>query len=65
MKNDLLDVWVMGAGHAGLSASYYLTQKGLKHLVLERGRIGALWRTQRWNSFVMNTGYACHQYLPR
>jgi len=61
MENAVLDVVVIGAGHAGLTASYILTQKRLKHLVLERGRIGASWRTQRWDSFVMNTGYACHQ----
>jgi len=61
MKNEILDVIVVGAGHAGLSASYFLKQKGMKHLVLERGTIGESWRTQRWNSFVMNTGYACNQ----
>ncbi len=61
MKNTTMDVIVIGAGHAGLSASYYLTQKGMKHLVLERGKIGESWRTQRWDSFVMNTGYAANQ----
>lgn len=50
-----LDVVVIGAGPAGLSASYYLNQLGLSHRVLERGRIGESWRSQRWDSFRMNT----------
>ncbi len=50
-----LDVIVVGAGHAGLSASYYLKRSGLSHLVLERGRVGESWLSQRWDSFRMNT----------
>lgn len=50
-----LDVIVIGAGPAGLSASYYLNQRGLSHLVFERGRIGQSWRAQRWDSFTVNT----------
>ncbi len=46
---------VIGAGHAGLAASYYLKQQGLSHVVYERGRIGESWRSQRWNSFCLNT----------
>ncbi|MBD0255112.1 MAG: NAD(P)-binding domain-containing protein [Cytophagales bacterium] len=52
---NVLDVIVVGAGHAGLSASYYLKQSGLSHLVLERGRVGESWLSQRWDSFRMNT----------
>jgi putative flavoprotein involved in K+ transport len=52
---DLLDAVVVGAGWAGLGVSYYLGQAGLRHRVLERGRIGETWRTQRWDSFRMNT----------
>lgn len=61
MKNAPLDVLVIGAGHAGLCASYYLRQKGIKHLVLERGTIGESWRSQRWDSFVLNTADAGNQ----
>ncbi len=50
-----IDVIVVGAGPAGLSASYYLQQSGLSHLVLERGRVGESWLSQRWDSFRMNT----------
>lgn len=55
MSNSVLDVIVVGAGHAGLSASYYLQKLGLNHLVFERGKIGESWRSQRWDSFKMNT----------
>ncbi|MBR0755401.1 NAD(P)-binding domain-containing protein [Bradyrhizobium jicamae] len=52
--SDALDVIVVGAGWAGLGVSYYLSRAGLRHRVLERGRIGETWRTQRWDSFRMN-----------
>src|SRR5436853_5120586 len=54
-ESDILDVAVIGAGHAGLSISYCLKQNTLNHLVFERERIGEAWRSQRWDSFVMNT----------
>lgn len=50
-----LDVIVVGGGHAGLSASYYLKQAGLDHIVLGRGQIGESWRSQRWGSFTLNS----------
>lgn len=46
---------VIGAGPAGLAASYHLGRHRLDHLVLERGRIGETWRAQRWRSFTLNT----------
>ena len=49
------DVIIVGAGHAGLCASYFLKQKGIDHIVLERGEIGESWLSQRWDSFVLNT----------
>ena len=49
-KADVLDAIVVGAGWAGLGISQSLTQAGLRHRVLERGRIGETWRTQRWDS---------------
>lgn len=51
----MLDAVVIGAGQGGLSTSYWLTQRGLTHTVLERGHIGESWRSQRWDSFVLNT----------
>ncbi|MEI9421541.1 NAD(P)/FAD-dependent oxidoreductase [Mesorhizobium sp. Cs1299R1N1] len=52
---DVLDAVVVGAGWAGLGVSYWLARKGLRHSILERGRIGETWRTQRWDRFRMNT----------
>ncbi|KSV73659.1 flavin-containing monooxygenase [Sinorhizobium sp. Sb3] len=51
----ILDVVVVGAGSAGLGVSYFLKQQGRDHQVLERGRIGETWRTQRWDSFRLNS----------
>jgi putative flavoprotein involved in K+ transport len=46
---------VIGAGHAGLSASYYLSQRSIDHVVLERGEVANSWRTQRWDSLRLLT----------
>jgi len=50
-----VDAVIVGAGWAGLSVSYALTQAGYSHVVYERHRICETWRTQRWASFRMNT----------
>jgi len=55
MKNNITDVIIIGAGPAGLGASYYLKQYGMEHTVLERGKAGNSWRSQRWDSFKLNT----------
>ena len=55
MRNKNFDVIVVGAGFAGLSASYYLKKYGLEHIVFERGRIGESWRSQRWDAFRLNS----------
>lgn len=55
MEKHLLDVAVIGAGHAGLAISYHLKQNGLAHRVFERGRIGEVWRSQRWDTFTLNS----------
>ena len=53
--NKPLDAAVIGvAGWAGLGVSQVLANAGLLHRVLERGRIGATWLTQRWDSFYLN-----------
>lgn len=44
------DVVVIGAGQAGLAVSHELTARGIDHVVLERGRIGERWRSERWDS---------------
>jgi putative flavoprotein involved in K+ transport len=52
---ESVDTVVIGAGQAGLSTSYHLTQRGREHVVLERGRVGERWRSERWDGFVLNT----------
>jgi putative flavoprotein involved in K+ transport len=51
----VLDSIVIGAGQAGLGVSHFLKQRGFEHVVLERGRIGESWLSQRWDSFKLNT----------
>jgi putative flavoprotein involved in K+ transport len=51
---ERVDVVVVGGGQAGLSASRELTERGVEHVVLERGRIGQTWR-DRWDSFCLVT----------
>src|ERR1700694_5631345 len=46
------DIVVVGAGQAGLSVSHELAQRGVEHVVLERGRVGQTWRG-RWDSFCL------------
>jgi putative flavoprotein involved in K+ transport len=50
-----IETVVIGAGQAGLAASYHLKERGLDHVVLERGEIGETWRSERWDSFLLNT----------
>jgi putative flavoprotein involved in K+ transport len=50
-----VEVMIIGGGQAGLALSYYLTQQGRTHLVLEQGRVGESWRSQRWDSFTLIT----------
>ncbi|HWD42534.1 MAG TPA: NAD(P)-binding domain-containing protein [Actinomycetota bacterium] len=54
-RQTVMDCVVVGAGPAGLAASAALSADGIEHVVLERGRPGESWRTQRWDSFRLNT----------
>lgn len=49
------DVVVIGGGQAGLSISWYLVQRGIDHVVLERDSIGHQWREGRWDNFTLVT----------
>jgi putative flavoprotein involved in K+ transport len=44
------DTIIIGAGQAGLAVSWHLRERGLDHVVVDRGRIGERWRTERWDS---------------
>ena len=50
-----VDCVVIGAGQAGLAMSRCLTDRGVNHVVLERGRIGERWRSERWDSLRLLT----------
>lgn len=53
MRERLLDAVVIGAGQAGLSASYHLRRRGLSHVVLDAdGAPGGAWQ-HRWDSLTM------------
>ncbi len=52
---EQVEVVIIGGGQAGLALSYYLTQQGRAHLVLEQGQVGEAWRSGRWDSFTLNT----------
>ena len=49
------DVLIVGAGQGGLSVSWFLTQAGIPHSVLDRGEIGHAWKAYRWDSFCLVT----------
>ena len=49
------DTIIVGGGQAGLSLSRYLARAGHPHAVLERGRIGERWRSERWDSLRLLT----------
>ena len=46
---------VIGGGQAGLAASRELTDRGIEHVVLERGRVAERWRSERWDSLHLLT----------
>lgn len=50
-----VSVAVIGGGQAGLSMSYYLKQRGIDHVVLEKRTVTHTWREQRWDAFSLVT----------
>ncbi|MEP1208198.1 MAG: NAD(P)-binding domain-containing protein [Rhizobiaceae bacterium] len=50
---------VIGAGHAGLAMSRCLSERGIEHVVLERGQVANSWRTERWDSLQLLTPNWC------
>ena len=54
--SDYIETIIIGGGQAGLAVSYYLSQMGREHLVLEQAaQAGNAWRNQRWDSFTFVT----------
>jgi putative flavoprotein involved in K+ transport len=53
---EIIQTVIVGGGQAGLSLSYYLTQRGHPHVVLEQAeQAGHTWRKHRWDSFTFVT----------
>lgn len=53
---EKIETIIIGGGQAGLATSYYLTQRGREHIVLEQAaQAGNVWRNQRWDSFTLVT----------
>ena len=50
-----IDTVVIGAGHAGLAVSWFLTRAGRDHVLLDRGRVAERWRSERWDSLHLLT----------
>jgi putative flavoprotein involved in K+ transport len=50
-----IDSIVIGGSQSGLSVSYWLTQAGCSHIVLEKDVIGSSWIHKRWDSFCLVT----------
>ena len=40
---------IIGAGQAGLAMSRCLSELGIEHVVLERGKLAQRWRSQSWD----------------
>lgn len=49
-----LDTVIIGAGQAGLAMSRCLAERGVTHVVIERGRVAQAWR-DRWDSLRLLT----------
>jgi len=41
---------IIGAGQAGLAMSHCLSEQGIEHVVLERGKLAQRWRSHSWDS---------------
>jgi putative flavoprotein involved in K+ transport len=53
-SSEQIETIVVGGGHAGLTMSYYLSQCGREHMVLERGRVAERWRSERWGFLLLS-----------
>lgn len=47
---DRHDTVIIGGGQAGLAMSYFLSEQGREHVIVERRRVAERWRSERWDS---------------
>jgi putative flavoprotein involved in K+ transport len=50
-----IDTVIIGGGQAGLAMSRCLSDLGIEHVVLERGKVAQRWRSQSWDSLHLLT----------
>ena len=61
MEDGLLQIsktiFILGAGPAGISLSYFLSELGIKNELIEaRDKVGGMARSWEWNDFIVDTG---------
>ena len=52
---EQIETVIIGGGQAALATSYYLGQFGREHVILERQRVAARWRSERWDSLTFQS----------
>lgn len=55
VKGTFVPVVIIGGGQAGLAMSACLSQKSIRHVILERGRLVERWRSERWDGLRLLT----------
>lgn len=55
MRPTTTDTVIIGAGPAGLAMSKHLADRGLDHVLIERGAVAERWRSERWDSLRLLT----------
>ena len=50
-----IEVAIVGAGQAGLAMSRCLSDRGIDHVVFDRGGVAERWRSERWRSLRLLT----------
>jgi putative flavoprotein involved in K+ transport len=59
ISDESHNIVIIGAGSAGLATSYFLTERNIAHVVLERGLVGNTWDVERWDGFhLVNPNWA-------
>jgi putative flavoprotein involved in K+ transport len=54
--SEQVETVIVGGGQAGLAVSYYLSQQGRAHTILEQApKPAEAWRNHRWDSFTLVT----------
>ncbi|MEP2980891.1 MAG: MSMEG_0569 family flavin-dependent oxidoreductase [Lentilitoribacter sp.] len=54
-SKSYIPVIIIGGGQAGLTVSWYLHNKGIEHVILEKEQKFHSWRENRWDSFCLVT----------